>query len=36
MFKLSNNEKDELVANCDQFKSLKHSTANPQGEWVFD
>ena len=29
MFKLSRQEKQELVANCDRFKSLKHSTALP-------
>lgn len=28
-FQLSNNEKDELVTNCDRFKKLKHSTVNP-------
>lgn len=28
-FQLSNNEKDELVTNCDRFKVLKHSTSNP-------
>jgi len=28
-FQLSNNEKEELVANCDRFNQLKHSTANP-------
>ena len=28
-FELTNVEKDELVANCDRFKSLKHSSANP-------
>lgn len=26
---LSNTEKDELVANCDRFKSLKHTSSNP-------
>lgn len=28
-FQLSNHEKDELVANCDRFNSLKHSSTNP-------
>ena len=28
-FQLSNIEKSELVANCDRFKKLKHSTVNP-------
>ncbi|MEX0965834.1 MAG: ORF6N domain-containing protein [Bacteroidia bacterium] len=28
-FQLSNNEKDELVAICDRFESLKHSFHNP-------
>ena len=28
-FKLSDKEKDELVANCDRFKTLKHSPSNP-------
>ena len=28
-FQLSNQEKDELVANCDRFNGLKHSSANP-------
>lgn len=28
-FKLSDTEKDELVANCDRFKTLKHSSSNP-------
>ena len=28
-FVLNNDEKNELVANCDQFKTLKHSTLNP-------
>ncbi len=28
-FQLSNNEKDELVTNCDRFNALKHSTSNP-------
>ena len=28
-FKLSGKEKDELVANCDRFKTLKHSSSNP-------
>lgn len=27
-FKLSDKEKDELVANCDRFKTLKHSSSN--------
>ncbi len=29
MFKLTSKERDELVANCDQFKTLKHSTSMP-------
>ena len=29
MFVLSKAEKDELVTNCDRFKSLKHSTNPP-------
>jgi hypothetical protein len=29
MFQLNNKEKDELVTNCDRFKKLKYSTANP-------
>jgi len=28
-FQLSKAEKDELVANCDRFTSLKHSTVSP-------
>ena len=28
-FQLNNLEKDELVAICDRFKNLKHSTSNP-------
>lgn len=28
-FQLSNEEKDELVANCDRFETLKHSSVNP-------
>ena len=28
-FQLSDTEKNELVAKCDRFKSLKHSTSNP-------
>ena len=28
-FVLSDIEKDELVTNCDRFKSLKHSSSNP-------
>lgn len=28
-FQLSDNEKNELVTNCDRFKNLKHSTVNP-------
>ena len=28
-FQLSNEEKDELVANCDRFEPLKHSSVNP-------
>ena len=29
MFKLNNDELQELVANCDRFKTLKHSTNPP-------
>lgn len=29
MFKLNDNELKELVANCDRFKSLKHSASTP-------
>ena len=29
-FQLIDNEKDELVANCDRFESLKHSSNNPK------
>jgi len=29
MFKLTRPEKDELVTNCDRFKTLKHSTVTP-------
>ncbi len=29
IFKLNEKEKNELVTNCDQFKSLKHSTSYP-------
>jgi len=29
MFQLTKAEKNELVANCDRFKRLKHSTVNP-------
>ncbi len=29
MIKLTKKEKDELVANCDRFNKLKHSTSNP-------
>ncbi|MDE6644128.1 MAG: ORF6N domain-containing protein [Muribaculaceae bacterium] len=28
-FQLTNEEKDELVANCDRFKGLKHSSVSP-------
>ena len=28
-FKLLDNEKDELVAKCDRFQTLKHSSINP-------
>lgn len=28
-FQLSEHEKDELVTNCDQLQSLKHSSVNP-------
>lgn len=29
MFRLTSKEKSELVANCDWFSSVKHSTVNP-------
>jgi len=29
MFQLTTEEKEELIANCDQFKTLKHSTQLP-------
>lgn len=29
MYHLTDEEKNELVAKCDRFKSLKHSTSNP-------
>lgn len=29
MFELTQNEKDELVANCDRLALLKHSSVNP-------
>jgi hypothetical protein len=29
MFELTKKEKDELVANCDRFKNLKHSSSLP-------
>ena len=29
MFQLNDNEKDELVTNCDRFNSLKHSSSMP-------
>lgn len=28
-FELTNEEKNELVTNCDRFETLKHSTNNP-------
>jgi hypothetical protein len=28
-FQLSDTEKNELVANCDRFEMLKHSSSNP-------
>jgi hypothetical protein len=28
-FRLSNDQKNQLVANCDRFESLKHSSVNP-------
>jgi len=30
MFRLSKDEKDELVTNCDRFQKLKHSSALPR------
>ena len=29
IFQLNENEKNELVAKCDRFNSIKHSTVNP-------
>jgi len=29
MFQLNENEKNELVTNCDRFEKLKHSVAHP-------
>jgi len=29
MFQLNENEKNELVAKCDRFNNMKHSTVNP-------
>jgi len=29
IFQLNNEEKNELIANCDRFKTLKHSSSNP-------
>ena len=29
MFRLSKEEKNELVTNCDRLETLKHSTVNP-------
>ena len=29
MFQLTTNQKNELIANCDRFKTLKHSNFNP-------
>lgn len=29
MFQLSDSESDKLVANCDRFKTMKHSSSNP-------
>ena len=29
MFQLNESEKNELVANCDRFNTMKHSTVNP-------
>ncbi len=28
-FQLTDNERNELVTNCDRFKNLKHSSINP-------
>ena len=28
-FQISDDEKDELVTNCDRFKTLKHSSSKP-------
>ncbi len=29
MFQLNDSEKNELIANCDRFRTLMHSTSNP-------
>jgi hypothetical protein len=29
VFKLNDNEKNELITNCDRFKTLKHSSSSP-------
>ncbi|MBU0693724.1 MAG: ORF6N domain-containing protein [Candidatus Omnitrophica bacterium] len=29
MFQLNNQETKELIANCDRFKTIKHSSFNP-------
>jgi len=29
MFQVNQNEKNELVTNCDRFEKLKHSSVNP-------
>ncbi len=29
MFQLNNEEKNELIANCDKFKTLKHTPSSP-------
>jgi len=35
MFQLTNGEKEELVAHCDRFEALKHSTSNPSAFTAF-
>lgn len=33
-FQLNDNERDELVANCDRFRMIKHSFVNLKNEHV--
>ncbi|MCF7870438.1 MAG: ORF6N domain-containing protein [Candidatus Omnitrophica bacterium] len=36
MFKLTKAEKNELVANCDRFKTIKHSSVKPKRNIGFE